>query len=135
MRQDNILEQERLLKQREKAHELLMATQADNEKQITYRKFLKQQEIDGDLAIEKYIKERDEKIRRSEALKKAEEQAREMEITKMRVQQEKSANKEAALDALRAKRAAEARERAERKREMDEAEKIRQGVKEMEYYR
>ncbi len=112
-----------------------MATQADNEKQITYRKFLKQQEIDGDLAIEKYIKERDEKIRRSEALKKAEEQAREMEITKMRVQQEKSANKEAALDALRAKRAAEARERAERKREMDEAEKIRQGVKEMEYYR
>ena len=118
-----------------KAHELLMATQLDNEKQIAHRKLLKKKEIEEDMAIEKYNKEKDEKNRRAEALKKAEEKAREMEITKLRMQQEKTQNKEAQLDALRAKRAAEAAERAARRREQDEADKIHRGVEEMAFYR
>jgi len=83
----------------------------------------KQDEIEEDKRIMAYLKEEDEKKRRREEEEERVKQQRELEIARLRAQQEKFADKAAELDALRAKRAFEASEREYRKRMLAEAER------------
>jgi len=92
----------------------------------------KQQEKEEELAIVKYNQEKD----RREAEQQAEEQRikdeKERETHKLREMQEKAADRQADIDALRAKRAFEQGERDARNKERLANEKRQRLLKELE---
>lgn len=92
----------------------------------------KQQEKEEELAIVKYNKDKD----RAEAERQAEEQRikdeKEREVQKLREMQEKAADRQADIDALRAKRAFEQGERDARNKERFANEKRARLLKELE---
>jgi hypothetical protein len=92
----------------------------------------KQQEKEEELAIVKYNQEKD----RREAEQQAEEQRikdeKERETQKLREMQEKAADRQADIDALRAKRAFEQGERDARNKERLANEKRQRLLKELE---
>lgn len=114
---------------RQRAH--LAAVLAANEEAIRIKKKRKEDELEEDRKIVEYLKQEDAKRRAREEEEAAIKEAREMEIAKLRAMQEKEADKNAELDALRAKRAFEDGERALRRRQLAEAEKAKKRQQEM----
>lgn len=112
-----------LARQQERQREHLEEVLKANAAAIAAKEKLKQDEIEEDKRIMAYLKEEDEKKRRREEEEARVKQQRELEIARLRAQQEKFADKQAELDALRAKRAFEASEREYRKRMLAEAER------------
>ena len=79
-----------------------------------------QEEKEEDLRIEKYNKDKALKEEMAFQEKKKLEHEKELELQKMREKQEKAQDKQAELDAIRAKRAVEEKEARERKKEIEE---------------
>jgi len=104
----------------------------DNEQQIKYRKAKRQKEIEEDLLITKYLAEKAEKERLVEMEKERLAQERTLKVAAMRAQQKKNMDKNAALDALRAKRAAESNARKARDRQLREAQKRQSRMQDMQ---
>ena len=104
------------LKKTQVSH-MLRQVEVTNQQNTFIQQKNRQKEIDEDLKIEEYNRQRD----RAHMLKLAEEKAvreeKEKELQKLREQQEKAADRQADIDALRAKRAFEAGEREARKKE------------------
>lgn len=103
---------------RVEAKKLLEDVLEANERALQIKEERKQLELEEDAKIQIYL---EAKAAREQALE--EEKARlaaqkEREVARLRAQQKKLADKEAALDALRARRAAEAKEREARQREI-----------------
>jgi hypothetical protein len=108
---------------------------ADNAQSIENKRKARQLDIEEDLKIEKYQAE----LRRKEEIKEAAKQRlaaeREAQLAKMRERQKKVADDGAALDALRAKRAAEANERKARERDLREAKIRQEKIADLQKYR
>ena len=107
----------------------------DNARSIEAKRRAKQLDIEEDLRIQRYQEQRAAKEAAEEAEKVRLAAEREAQLTKMRERQQKVADQGAALDALRAKRAAEANERKARQRELKEAEERRAKIEELQKYR
>lgn len=114
-------EKEEMIRQEELQREHLAAVLAANEQAIAIKKKRKEDEIEEDRKIMEYLKKEDEKRQRREEEEEAIKAQREAEITRLRAMQEKMADKDAEMDALRAKRAFEAGERKLRERLLEEA--------------
>eukprot|EP00750_Incisomonas_marina_P007928 INCI15082.1.p1 GENE.INCI15082.1~~INCI15082.1.p1 ORF type:complete len:502 (+),score=143.70 INCI15082.1:196-1701(+) len=107
----------------------------DNAQSIEAKRRAKQLDIEEDLRIQRYQEERAAKEAAAEAEKVRLAAEREAQLSKMREQQQKVADQGAALDALRAKRAAEANERKARQRDLREAEERKAKIDELQRYR
>ncbi len=108
---------------------------SDNAQSTENKRRAREADIAEDLRIEAYQKEVVRKEAEAEAEKERQAQLRELQLAKMREQQQKVADQGAALDALRAKRAAEANERKARERDLREAEVRRQKIVDLQKYR
>lgn len=129
------MEAERRAEKRAQAKVLLDDILEDNRRQIAHRKKLRQMDIEEDLRIHKYQLDLQEKQRRLEEEKEARAKERTLKIAKMRAAQEKTQDKQAALDALRAKRAAEENERRARERDLKEAAEKAKAIRELQQFR
>lgn len=129
------MEEQRRTEKRAQAKVLLDDILEDNKRQIAHRKKLRQMDIDEDLRIHQYQLELQEKQKRLEEEKEAKAKERTLKIARMRAAQEKHQDKQAALDALRAKRAAEENERRARERDLKEAREKAKAVEELQQFR
>jgi len=104
-------------------HKLLQEVARANSSQIERKKMIMLAEKEDDARIQRYLKERD--AREEAALAEAErvKRERELEVARLRAQQEKAQDKQAEVDELRAIRAQEAYEREWRQKEKAEAER------------
>jgi len=131
---DNMEKQQRDEK-RAQAKVLLNDILEDNKRQIEHRKKLRQMDIEEDLRIHKYQLDLQEKQKRLEEEKEAKAKERTMKIARMRAAQKKAQDQAGALDALRAKRAAEENERRARQRDLKEAQEKARAVQELQKFR
>jgi hypothetical protein len=120
LRQMDILkvEEKRQAEARKEAgKKLLREASAANEEQIKRKQKQIEQEMEEDRRVAEYIKAKD--LREQQQLEEAERirQEKERETARLRALQEKASDKQAELDALRAKRATEAHEREWREKE------------------
>merc|ERR1719456_1949217 len=129
------LEEERRSEKRAQAKVLLGDILEDNRRQIAHRKKLREMDIAEDLRIHKYQLELQEKQRRLEEEKEAKAKERTLKIARMRAAQKKAQDNKAALDGLRAKRAAEENERRARERDLKEAQDKAKAVEELQRFR
>jgi len=129
------MEEQRRSEKRAQAKVLLDDILEDNRRQIEHRKKLRQMDIEEDLRIHKYQLELQEKQKRLEEEKEAKAKERTLKIARMRAAQKKDQDKQAALDALRAKRAAEENERRARERDLKEAKEKAKAVQELQQFR
>ena len=108
-------EEERAVRARqEKARQMLFEVEASNQMSKTMKAQQRQREKDEDIAIMKYNQSRQlAEYERQEEEKRIKEE-KEREVQKLREMQEKAADRQAEIDALRAKRAFEAQERQAR---------------------
>jgi len=118
-----------------KAKVMLDSILKDNAQAIEAKRRAKQLDIEEDLKIQRYQAQQRAKEAAAEAEKERLAAEREAKLTRMREQQKRVADQGAALDALRAKRAAEAHERKARERELREAEERRAKIAELQKYR
>lgn len=130
-------EEEEEVKSHKKAQAKVMLDSIllDNAQSIDAKRKARQMDIEEDLRIQRYQKERAEKEAAAEAEKERQAAEREAQLSKMREQQQRVADQGAALDAVRAKRAAEANERKARERDLREAEERRAKIEELQKYR
>merc|ERR1719197_349757 len=129
------LDEERRAEKRAQAKILLDDILEDNRRQIAHRKKLSQMDIEEDLRIHQYQLDLQEKQRRLEEEKEAKAKERTLKIARMRAAQKKNQDKQAALDALRAKRAAEENERRARERDLKEAREKAKAVEKLQEFR
>lgn len=111
-------------KRRENSRRLMEDVALANAEQIRLKAKQQEMEIEEDARIAAYNREkerRDQEIADEQARLKHE---REMEVARLRSKQEKAKDKQAELDAIRARRAQEAHERENRKRTQAERERI-----------
>lgn len=124
-------EKEDLIAEQARQKKHLIEVLAANDAAIALKKKRKEDEVEEDRKIVAFLKAEDAKKRAREEEEAAVKQQREMEIAKLRAQQQKMADKDAELDALRAKRAFEDGERAVRKRELEAARKAKAAQEEL----
>jgi len=129
------MEEERRSEKRAQAKVLLDDILEDNRRQIAHRKKLRQMDIEEDLRIHQYQLDLQEKQKRLEEEKEAKAKERTLKIARMRAAQKKNQDKQAALDALRAKRAAEENERRARERDLKEAREKAKAVEKLQEFR
>jgi hypothetical protein len=118
MKEDDRREGER---KRDASRRLMEDVALANAEQIRLKTRHRESEIEEDKRITEYLHEKE---KREAILAEEHERVRvekEREVARMRTKQEKAQDKQAELDALRAKRAAEAVEREDRRKERDEA--------------
>lgn len=84
---------------------------------------LKQQEMEEDSRIVEYIKAKEAREAAADAEGDRVKQEKEVEVARMRAQQEKAQDRQSQIDELRAKRYQEANDRAWRTKQMEEAQK------------
>lgn len=120
LRQEERLKQEEIKQQLAKkmaGEQLVRETASSNATQITLKKQAADMDKDEDRRIQAYIRareKREQEVAQEQERTKAE---RERETARLRAQQEKMKDKQAELDALRARRATEDAERAWREKE------------------
>merc|ERR1711937_221156 len=131
----DLMEKQQRDEKRAQAKVLLNDILEDNKRQIEHRKKLRQMDIEEDLRIHQYQLDLQEKQRRLEEEKEAKAKERTMKIARMRAAQKKAQDQAGALDALRAKRAAEENERRARQRDLKEAQEKARAVKELQKFR
>ena len=102
---------------------LLEEVALSNADQISLKKREQEKGKEEDRRIAAYIREREKREQRAMQEKDAIKAEKERETARLRAMQEKMADKQAELDALRAKRAAEEAERQWRKQQQVEAER------------
>jgi hypothetical protein len=129
------MEEERRSEKRAQAKVLLDDILEDNRRQIAHRKKLRQMDIEEDLRIHQYQLDLQEKQKRLEEEKEAKAKERTMKIARTRAAQKKNQDKQAALDALRANRAAEENERRARERDLKEAREKAKAVEKLQEFR
>jgi len=129
------MEEQRRTEKRAQAKVLLDDILEDNRRQIDHRKKLREMDIAEDLRIHKYQLDLQEKQRRLEEEKEAKAKERTLKIARMRAAQKKAQDNKAALDGLRAKRAAEENERRARERDLKEAQDKARAVEELQRFR
>lgn len=120
---------------RAQAKVLLNDILEDNERQIAHRKRMRELDLAEDLRIHKYQLDLQAKQKKLEEEKEAKAKERTMKIARMRAAQKKAKDSQAALDALRAKRAAEENERRARTRDLKEAEDKARAIAELHQFR
>jgi hypothetical protein len=118
-------------KRRQEVERSRVEVVAANEKAILKKREAKQQEEEELQEILRYQRERDAELARREEEELRREHAKKEQQARLLASQEKSQNKQAELDELRARRAAEARERKIREQERESAIKKREGLKEL----
>jgi hypothetical protein len=104
---------------------------AANENAIERKRGLKQREIDEMNDVLRYQAEQDAKLAAREEDEARREHAKKEQQAKLLASQEKSQNKQAEIDELRARRAVEARERKVREQEREAARKKKEGLVEL----
>mmetsp|Transcript_14638 Transcript_14638/g.31725 ORF Transcript_14638/g.31725 Transcript_14638/m.31725 type:complete len:506 (-) Transcript_14638:344-1861(-) len=116
-------ERKQMVTKAEAGQKLLNEVALSNSEQIALKKLAAEEEKREERRIQAYI--RDKERREQELAQDAErlKVERERETARLRAQQEKLKDKQAELDALRAKRAVEEAERTWRKKEREEAER------------
>ena len=132
MKEDEI---KQVVQKKESGKKLLEQVAASNAEQIELKKKEKDKEIEEEQRIAMYLREkemRDQKRMQEEEAVKAE---RERETARLRAMQEKMKDKQAELDALRAKRAAEEAERQWRKQQQLAAEREATILKSLDHAR
>lgn len=122
-KQEEIDAKNRELEKRRIQRETLIQVLSENRENEKLKAELIERDRELDRKLLQYALDEAEAQRQKDLEDKAKARAREMEIAKLRAQQEKFMDEKAALDELRAKRAMEAKEREERAREIREAEK------------
>ena len=119
------LEEERKMEtKRENGRRLLAEVQKANMAQIERKKFILDEEKEEDERIALYIRMKEAKEQEEQEKQARIAKQKELELARMRANQEKASDKQAELDELRAQRAQEAYERDWRRRERDEAERV-----------
>lgn len=131
----NAEEEEVKAEKRVQSKKMLDSILEDNAQSIENRRRMRQLDIEEDKKIERYQAELRAKEEAAEREKERIAAEREAQLTKMRAAQKKVSDHGAALDALRAKRAAEANERKARERDLREAEERRKKIAELQKYR
>ena len=106
-----------------RAKRMLDAVLADNASQIAYKKALKQKEIDEDLAIEQWQREKDAKEAERERQWAAKEAQKAALQKRMLDSQVKAMDNRDQIEELRMRRAFEAQERKQREIELEKARK------------
>lgn len=131
--QQQMLQQIEKLKEDEKeeaqrrvaaAQRLMEGVKVTNAEQIRLKARMREADVEEERRIAAYVKDkelRDQEVQREQDRIRTE---KEHEIARLRALQEKAQDKQAELDALRAKRAQEAYEREWRKKERDEAQRV-----------
>lgn len=104
---------------------------AANENAIARKKEAKQREIDEMNDVLRYQAEQDAKMAAREEEEARREHAKKEQQAKLLASQEKSQNKQAEIDELRARRAVEARERKVREQERENARRKKEGLIEL----
>jgi hypothetical protein len=104
---------------------------AANEKAIAKKQEMKAQEDEELQEILRYQRQRDAELARREEEELRKEHAKKEQQARLLASQEKSQNKQAELDELRARRAAEQRERKIREQEREMAIKKKEGLKDL----
>jgi len=107
----------------EAGKKLLKEVALSNAEQIALKKKAAEAEKMEERRIQAYIRDKERREQDHHAEQERIKQEREMETARLRAAQEKMADKQAELDALRAKRAVEEAERTWRKKEREEVER------------
>ncbi|KAL1499597.1 hypothetical protein AB1Y20_011796 [Prymnesium parvum] len=126
LRQNEDLKNEELLQaqlKKEAGKKLLEEVSISNADQITLKKREKEKEKDEDRRIAAYLRDREMREQELAQEKERIKMEKERETARLRAMQEKMKDKQAELDALRAKRASEEAERQWRKSQQVEAER------------
>ena len=114
---------------------MIAEVEAANKVALSKKQEARQKEVDEEQDIVRYNK--DKTLR--EAAKADEErrikEEKELEVARLREMQEKAADRQAEIDALRAKRAFEEGERQERRKEIAQKEKYQRQANELEVAR
>ncbi|KXS18857.1 hypothetical protein M427DRAFT_109228 [Gonapodya prolifera JEL478] len=118
---------ERARRQRE-LHQVIARA---NSESIARKRAVKESALAEDRRVMEYLLEKEKKDAEAEAAKQEQVQAREKELARLRAMQQKTVDKQAQQDALRAQRAAEAYERDWRRKQKEQAEKAAKMEKEL----
>lgn len=106
-----------------KARQLMEEVMETNQRQLEMKRMAKQEEVEEDMRIAEYIRQRD---LREQALAEEKERIakeKELEIARLRAQQERANDRQAEIDELRARRYQEQSEREWRDKERREQER------------
>lgn len=120
MKHDDVSVQE---KKKETTKRLMEDVAAANFEQIRLKKMQKLAELEEEKHIADYLKDKERREQEYVEEQKRIAAEKEREVARLRAMQEKARDKQAELDALRAKRAQEAHEREWRRKTKEEAEK------------
>lgn len=126
LRQNDEMKQEevrQIIAKKEAGKKLLEEVAASNAGQIELKKQEKEKLKEEDLMIQVYLRDREKRDQERQQHEDAIKAEKERETARLRAQQEKLKDKQAELDALRAKRAAEESERQWRKQQQLAAER------------
>ena len=105
-------EEERQIREKqEKARRMFEEVEAVNKLSLTMKAAQKQREHEEDMAIIRFNEQKEQKLFEQREAERRLKEEKEREVQKLREMQEKAADRQGEIDAIRAKRAFEAQER------------------------
>lgn len=129
-------DEERIVREKQaKAKQMLLDVETSNKLTMSLREQRKQQEKEEDMAIMRYVQQRQQREFEQQEAERRQKEEKEREVQKLREMQEKAADRQGEIDALRAKRAFEQQERHARQVEKLNMEKRQRLLSDLEQAR